>query len=83
VLVEQPHDLGGIHWWCPCLHSRFQDNPSSLTGALLGAWMWAEDDCVTGLQTDEALEDCSAGRVGGRDDTTGLVILLLVEDILG
>ena len=47
-----------------------QHQLSSGVGGVLGTWVRGEDDGVTSLQRNQRLEDCSRGRVGGRNDTT-------------
>ena len=51
-----------------CRHSGFQYDLCRRNGGFLCSWVRADDDTVSGFQTDQRLENCGRGGVGGRND---------------
>ena len=63
-----------------CCNCCFENELSSRDGGVLCSGVRADDDCVTSLECEQALEDCGRCGVGGRnygsDDTDRLSDLL-------
>ena len=51
-----------------CFYCCFKNNFGSFNSASFCTWMWADDDCVSCLQSDQGFEDCCGSRVCCRDN---------------